>query len=365
METVKSEILMKNNNHMILKNIFKEFGAWVLASIIGLGVASAFVLVYNYSGTHIANETGVTDYKWKPNQYQANMVEGNAWIRLDDYGFHNLSKPDKIDILLMGASHMEAAMIPTGSETGSLLNEKIENLQTYNIGMSGHELLICLDNLEAAIKTYHPQKYIIVQSGNLSFSDDMLTKALNHQMSNIPSYDSGVVFWLQKIPAIKDIYKQLEDKSKIDLKSGQFFIPKNSDVSVSANNESQSNKKEGFGWDSELLVKLLVEKSRLCEKYGIKLILAYTPSVGIDKNTNKFIRTDSAGLSEYMQIVCDNANIEFIDTFDDFKTSYDNEKSFPFGFNNTKPFVGHLNEKGHELLADRLANTIKMMEDNK
>ena len=193
----------------------------------------------------------------------------------------------------------------------------------------------------------------------------MLTKALNHQMNNIPSYDSGVVFWLQQVPAIKVIYKQLEDKSKIDLKSKQFFIPQKNDVSAYAKNESQRNEKFDFGWNNELLISLLAEKSKLCEKYGIKLIFAYTPSVNIDKNTNELIRTDTVGVSDYMNIVCNNANIEFIDTFDDFKTSYDNEKSFPFGFNNTKPFVGHLNEKGHELLADRLANTIKMMEDNK
>lgn len=352
-----------NKNKLII--FIKSGFSWLLAVIIGLAVSSAFVFIYNYSGTHIPNQTGATDYKWNQNQYQATMVEGNAIIHMDDYGFHNTVKPDKVDILLMGASHMEAVMIPTGRETGSLLNSKLDSLKTYNIGISGHELLVCLDNLEAAIKYYQPQKYIIIHSGNLSFTDKTLEEALNHKLKDIPSYNSGILFWLQKVPAIKVIYKQFEDKSRIDLKSSQFFLPSKKSESVTDNNNTTDDVNYEYGWDNALLVSLLNEKSKLCKEQEIKLIFAYTPNVDVDKDSNELIRTDTDGLSEYMQAVCDETGIVFVDLFEDFKEAYDKECAFPFGFSNTKPFVGHLNEEGHEMLADRLADTINTMEDNK
>lgn len=349
----------KTRNNKI-KVIIKEFCSWIGAIAIGVAVTSFFVLIYNYTGTHIKNDNGATDYKWEPNQYQATMVEGNAWIHLDDEGFNNLSKPENIDILLMGASHMEAAMIPQNKNTGYLLDEGLDGLHTYNIGMSGHELLTCLDNLEAAIETYHPKKYIIIQSGNLSFDDESLTRTIDGQLNEIPSFDSGIIFWLQKIPTIKVSFKQVSEKFEKDFSSTNFFIPKRI-----KNNAIFAKKEEGsFSWNRELLGTLLKEKSEYCHKCGIQLILAYTPSVSVDKYLNQLVRNDLSGLSEYMKSICDDSDIVFVDSFDDFQEAYENHQKFPFGFNNTKPFVGHLNEDGHGLLANRLVATIIQLEAN-
>lgn len=335
--------------------------AWIGAFAIGVAVTSLFVMLYNYTGTHIKNGTGATDYKWEPNQFQSTMVEGTAWIRLDDDGFNNLCSSDNTDILLMGASHMEASMIPQDKNTGYLLDHGLSDLHTYNIGMSGHELLTCLNNLEAAIETYHPTKYIVIQTGTLSFDDNSLSKALAGQVEEIPSYDSGIIYWLQKVPTIKVSFKQIQDKLKQDTSSMNLFIPKKKNTV--SNDVSEESDSVSFGWNNELLLQLLKEKSDLCKMHGIQLVLAYTPSVTIDGNTNELVRKDSKGISEYMKSTCEASDIVFVDLFDDFQTEYKKHYTFPFGFDNTKPFVGHLNEDGHRILAERLVATITKLEE--
>ena len=41
-----------------------------IAGVIALGLLSAFTIIYSYSGVHIANDTGTTDYKWESNQFR-------------------------------------------------------------------------------------------------------------------------------------------------------------------------------------------------------------------------------------------------------------------------------------------------------
>lgn len=352
----------EESKRKIFKLIIKELGSWIGALVIGIVVTSLFVLIYNYTGTHIKNDSGATDYKWEPNQYQATMVEGNAWIHLDDDGFNNLSKPTQIDVLLMGASHMEAAMISQNKNVGYLLDSNLEGLHTYNIGMSGHEILTCLNNVEAAIETYHPKKYIIIQTGNIRFDDRSLSKALAGNIDKIPSYDSGIMYWLQKIPTIKVSFKQLEEKLEKDISSTNFFIPKEKNTTNNDNLESRG--KVSFSWNRELLLELLKKKSELCKKNGIQLILAYTPSVLVDKDSNRLIRNDLNGLSEYMQSICEESDIVFVDSFGNFQEAYNNGFIFPFGFSNTKPFVGHLNEDGHRILSECLESVILKLENN-
>lgn len=47
----------------VIKGLIKILAA----GIISLVILSAFCFVYDYSGVHISNPSGSTDYKWEPN----------------------------------------------------------------------------------------------------------------------------------------------------------------------------------------------------------------------------------------------------------------------------------------------------------
>lgn len=331
----------------------KGLFGWFVAGMISLGVSSLFVLVYNYSGTHIVNLSGATDYKWIQNQYKANWGEGVTYMRMDDNGFNNLSSDiSNIDLLLMGGSNMEAISIDRKHNAGVLLNNLLGDMKVYNIGMSGHQLTNCLDNLEAAIAEFCPSSYIVVQTSSLDIMPDEIKAVLDGTLSEIPSYDSGILYQLQKIPALKVIYKQVMDKLSID-RSG-----------ITVGNTGAASTSEDADRDVEMMEKrllmneMLTEKAAICEKNGIKLILAYTPtvSVGVDGN---IYRDDDEAWVRAMEKEAADAGITIVDCYEAFRNEYENTYALPYGFHNATMGAGHLNMTGHRIVALEVAKTVE------
>lgn len=328
---------------------FKSILQWFLAGIIALAITSAFVVLYNYSGTHIVNESGATDYRWQANQYKGNMTEGINWMKMDANGFNNLSADTTdISILLMGGSHMEAIQIPAEKNAGSLLNDMLKDAKVYNIGMSGHQIANCLDNLEAAVCEFKPSGYVIIQTGDLTLTDDIIIDLRDGLLEDIPSYDSGALYYMQKIPALKVIYKQLTDKITNDVKNVTPIVSKSGEPSLIGK----------FTNKSILLSSVMQDKRDFCAENGLRLVIVYTPLTALDENGNLERRDDSAWVEAFSG-VCENAGIDFIDCFDAFKSNYEHNHEVPYGFSNSSMGSGHLNAAGHRVLAEQICDFLR------
>ena len=239
---------------------------------------------------------------------------------------------------------MEAIQIKTELNTGSLLNKIMPELYTYNIGMSGHQFLNCLDNLDDALDEFNPTKYVVIQTGDIVFSKDDIIAVKNHTLGNIPSYDSGFVFFLQKIPAIKVLFKQLSDKLSNDRKR----------AISSPSDSSDSN----YSYVSLILNDVLSEKKNSCEKQNCSLIVAYTPPISIT-TSGTMERNDELEWVNQVKKCCDDNGIVFLDCFDFFEYEYTKNYIVPYGFDNSKIAAGHLNENGHRILASVIAQYIE------
>lgn len=97
-----------------MKQKIKWLAKAIIAGVLAFSVACAVCLIYYNPGIHITNETGATDYRWLSNSFTGTMIEGIAWHKTDRNGFYNdSSAPDKkMNILVMGSSHMEGTNIP-------------------------------------------------------------------------------------------------------------------------------------------------------------------------------------------------------------------------------------------------------------
>lgn len=108
-----------NSKILKISRVLIKYGT---AGVFSLIILSAFCFVYDFSGVHISNPSGSTDYKWESGQWKADMLEGMAWFRMDDNGFNNVDAEDgDLDILLMGSSHMEAVQVDPTENTAYLL----------------------------------------------------------------------------------------------------------------------------------------------------------------------------------------------------------------------------------------------------
>lgn len=117
------------NEDMILKfciqeHVFLIIIKTVAAILCAIVILSIFIIPYNYTGVHIANETGETDYKREPNQLMTEMGKGYTWLFADGNGFNNAyAEEDGIpNVLLMGSSHTEALQVAGNENFGYILN---------------------------------------------------------------------------------------------------------------------------------------------------------------------------------------------------------------------------------------------------
>lgn len=330
----------------------KKLIQWgVKALIAGIGavmILSVFCIFYTNDGIHVASDTGATDYVWESGQLKSTMKEGFSWIRMDSYGYNNVFDYSKEpDILLMGSSHMEAAQISKKENVGYLLNTLLPDYHTYNIGVSGHTIYRCMDNLENALETYQPQKYVVMVVDTVELEHDLMMEVIEETATPIPSYDSGFIYYLQKIPAIKVIYKQLDDWISMDGWANSLI-------------SHAKEKKDELKYQNTLSV-FLRDAASLAEEADLTLMIVYQPE--------QMLKTDgtlSYGYSETMlqsfRMECEKQGIVFCDMTEGFQTLYEEEHILAHGFANSELGEGHLNKYGHAVIAETIVAKIQELE---
>ncbi len=334
------------------KKQIKKFAAWLfkafVAGLTAIAIISVAAFFYNYTGIHVTNHSGATDYSWQKNQQMNNMKEGFASVKMDENGFNNTAVSDEIDILLMGSSHMEAYQVAQTENCGYLLNKYLPDFFTYNIGISGHTIYRIADNIEAALSEYSPSEYVLIETNTVQLSISEMNKVISGEAARIPSHDSGILFWLQKIPAFKPLYNQFDNwiNIKTDTDSGEEYEAKETVISDE--------------YRTTLLSFLSIIKNA-SEKHGIVPVIFYAPNESLNENGTPVYQTDTKYLEAYDE-ACSSLGIVFTDMSDSFLSLYNEQKVLAHGFSNTAVGAGHLNRYGHEAVAQAVADKIRETE---
>lgn len=332
-----------------LRGAIIQIFEWIIALSVAGILASGFCVFYSSGGVLHQNPSGSTDYKWGDSQFIGKMTEGIAFNKMDSNGFNNESIPDTIDILVMGASHMEALQIPTGKNMASIL-ESVTGYHTYNIGISNHSFDICLDNFGNAVTEYSPSRYVVIHTNNLYLSDDRLESLLNGTRTRLSSAHPEIPEAIRANPLIQYGFQQMRHKFNIDMDQ----VKSKRDATVSETNVSRTV-------NSEMLDSVLDKVSETLNQSDVKLIVAYTPSIEIDSN-GEIERTDDTSITEVMRREFELHNIYFVDCMDAFEEQYKRDYTLPYGFNNSRIGYGHLNETGHRILSEVIMDEIAEIE---
>lgn len=181
---------------------------FITASLIAILLLSMFSMLYKHTSPHVEPIANETFYRWEAGSFTSTMEEGFAWINMDENGYNNLKCFDSIDVLLMGSSHMEAIQISTEDTVASKLNEFLP-YSTYNIGISGHSFIHCVNNLKSAIEVFKPSKYVIIETYNVSPELDEMNAVIGGQLVPNDGSDSGIKRLIQYVPAAKPILNQV------------------------------------------------------------------------------------------------------------------------------------------------------------
>ena len=188
-------------------------GVKTIIKAISAGVMSIFILSiltmwYDFLPIHINNPRNNTDYVWEPNSFWIRTNEGISWGRVDGNGYNNEKVILHPEIVILGSSHMEAMNVLPHENTAALMKRYYaDKYSVYNLGISGHSFFKVLHYLPVNLKFYSP-KIAIIETSTLDFTDKQINDFFQENYSGTKSYDSGIIYYLQKVPFFRLLYQQ-------------------------------------------------------------------------------------------------------------------------------------------------------------
>lgn len=329
----------------MIRRFFNWTGKAVGAGLLALALLCLFCWFYYNVPVHYANPDGSTEYKWEAGRFYSKGTEGFALGRINNDGFNNLQDyfpGERIDILLMGSSHMEAFNVAQDENAAALLNERFRGeRRVYNIGTSGHTLLYCVKHVDRALTVYAPSDRVILETASLDFSPVDMDAVVDGTCPDIPSRSGGLLTLLQKLPFLRLFYTQ--------------FV-KRGDVFVGPADRPQEESSAIPGSYEASLGRLLDKLARESRAHDVRAMIVFSPPVLIAPDGGFYTETDPEKLAVFTRL-CEEKGVEFLDLTEVYLASCE-QHILPFGFSNTAPLVGHLNRWGHRLFADAVAARI-------
>jgi hypothetical protein len=318
---------------------------FIPAGFIAFLVLTLLCFVYYHIPVHGDSQTGATDYVWEAHAYYNKMTEGIGYGRMNNEGFNNLQdfNGQNIDILLMGSSQMEGTNVPQTRASAVLLNYFLkENKFAYNIGMSGHNFIHSASNLETAVRRYKPRDYVVIETMSIMFDAKSLDDVLENTVKRIPSYEHGLIYFLQKIPYLRLLYFQYKNIR------GQTEDDELVKVASPMNKNIYTQK----------LNAVMARLRQISEDNNVKPLIFYHPRLILNKDGSA--SADTSG--EYLDVfknACAANGVSFIDMTEVFINAYNTRHILPHGFLNTAVGAGHLNKNGHAMIAAELFSHIQ------
>ena len=316
----------------------------IIAGMISFGIVSGICLFYYNLPVHYTNETGATDYYWDKNKVTMRGTEGFAFTSTDEHGFINTfpEKKDDINVLIMGSSHTEGFNVNSDENFTYVLNQKFkdnnQNKYAYSIGMSGHDTLRCLKNLDSALKVYNPTEYVVIEAHLISFDTEGLEQLNSGSYETLDSHTTGLLYQLQKLDFTRLAYSQLSNFLKKDNKA----------------TSKQKDKTENDLDQYRQLVETAVHNaSEIGKKNNCKIIIFYNLRIDVDYYGD-IAPLDLTEKEEIFIAACKKYGIEFINMFAPYEAMYKETKHLPQGFSNTAVGIGHINKYGHRCIAEEL-----------
>jgi len=333
-----------------MKRLLTYFGKVLLSGLLSFVCLTLFCMLYRNIPVHSSTVSGATDYAWEYDKFYSRATEGFAWGKTNNEGYLNTFdyyEDMDIDILVMGSSHMEAYQVAMDESASAVLGKLLPDRTVYNIGVSGHDFLVCADNLAAAINTYNPSEYVLMETSNLQFTDEKLLAAINENIPDLQSHNSGIIGFLQKNQFLRTVYSQLKEFSDDSMDSEEM---NESGESVEKNRTEE--------WNYDLYRELLVKMANTVSQSGAQLIIVYQPALYLNEDGSASV-SNNKELAAFFSDTCKSNGILFLDMSDRFLRNYMENAVLPHGFSNSSVGSGHLNKYGHEMIAHAVCTIIK------
>ena len=341
-----------------LKRLSKQILGWAAALAIAAVICDLACFAFYDPCQELPREKGSTTGFLLPDSHGIYGLEGYCVANIDSYGYVNRDMPRSDDYCIVaGASHTEGLFIPAKDRYSDLLNDKLYNdgrLHVINIGKSGNYFSVVLQHLDGILGEFPDAKAIIIETDSLCYDTKALYDSMiqsgydpNETAGSLVGSMSGrgqlIVKVKQALPLLRLIHKQyytylesLESGTGSDILDPVFW-------------------QQEYDGDFETALDDLMKFIR--SKTDKQVIILYHPSVRLEADGSISFPTNNA--EPYYEKICKANGIDFIDMTGVFQKAYDEDHVIPYGFANTTPGDGHMNQRAHQMIADELAKVLK------
>lgn len=324
-----------------MKITFKILFALILSIICWEFILETTII--KHPGTNFDNERGQI---YKSGVYLFGE-EGFSFNHINKLGLRAPEiKPkskDEYRIIFLGDSFTESLHVPQNKSFPDLLGQKLNEknkrflFNTINAGMSGYSPALYI-HLSKFYNSVLKPDYVVVQINDKDFSADLLNKQQKfYVIKNKNSYETVVNKTNYSPNTLKELLSRVSFVRVAREKYEKLFTAK------PEIKNKKDDKKDVINYDA-----IYWSLKELKAKYK-NVIILYIPEINYyEKETAPSIYETT--IKQYAK----RNKIDLIDMRQDYVDYYKLYKQPCNGFYNTKPGEGHINEIGHELIANRL-----------
>ena len=325
----------------------------LLAVVLAVAILDAFCWWFYNPVAYVHDDVRATDTVRVPNTFNSRAKEGFAWHMTDANGYNNAEVPgeDGVFVLMMGSSQLEGFNVMLEENAASrlqvnLMENGVEGF-VYNIGMSNHMLTRNIANMDRALTHYAPTGYLVLETHDLSIGSSSIENAINDSYRRISATEVPLPDFLAERPLLRALYRQF-----MSMLEGE------------ETSNYQELKPEYVAQYRTDIQRLMQHVADVAGSHGVTPILYYHPHLLVQADGTARPQTDPNCLAAYAD-ACAATGVVFVDLTQEFLAAYEEAYILPHGFANTAPGTGHLNEEGCRMIAEKLCDTILMLEAEK
>ncbi len=334
----------------MMKIVIKQIAEWLCVALCGFMIINLVCFAYDRKPGWLDTPNGVARAVWEPNSIIVHGKEGFSIVKVDNNGFLNPNK-ELADhfVLILGASHTQGKEMSPNKKYSVLVNDYLADddlLHTYNISSDGNFLPSQIENFKAAMEAFPNAEVVTVEIFGTDFSVEEIKKSLDQHDFNPMDTAEG--------------FRNMSFAGKIKVLIKDCFpiIPKISDNIKTAKQATQ--KGEPYQVDRDAYAKVINEALELMRSETDKpIVFVYHPSVKINEDAT--ISIEYSKTWDLFEEACEKNGIDVIDSGDDFLAYYAEHQKVPYGFSNTSLCTGHLNEVGHEIIAQEIIDYLEAL----
>lgn len=319
----------------------------ILGVLAGILILNLFCTFYYNPTAYIPSDSGATDLIREQDAFTSRATEGIAWMHTDENGYVNSAVPgdDGIFVLMMGSSHTEALNVMPDENASAQLETMLHDAgytgSVYSIGMSSHTMVRNVSNYPAALASFTPSGYVVLETADVIMYTHSLEAARTGQLEELPATGADAPGFITDIPLFKTLYRQISN------------LTGEGHTELYADHIPEDAMER---YEQELVTVFTMMREEAAA-YGVEVIVYYHPHLDIKFDGSVSPATQHQCIEAFTR-AANTAGITFIDMTPIFVDEYNATSTLPHGFCNTPAGTGHLNPEGHRMIAEELFSII-------